>query len=315
MNKKITIIGAGNVGATVAYALTIREAASEIVIIDINKDKAVGEAMDIRQGTAFTSSTIAYAGDYPDAFGSDIVIITSGMGRKAGQSRLDLAQANTDVLKSIIPQITHYAKDAIYIVVSNPVDILTYVFCKYSDIPANKIIGSGTILDTSRLRERLAVHYSVNPLNISAFVLGEHGDSSFIPWSCTTIGNVPAENYNDFLLNQEKHIDPIDKDGTIDYVRNSGAEIIKKKGATYYAVSALVCFLCECLTNDHNTILSVSTMLHGEYGIDDVCLSLPTIVSNVGVKNKIMLPLSKNEIDELKLSADKLKETLSGIQL
>ena len=315
MNKKITIIGAGNVGATIAYALTIREVASEIVLIDINKDKALGEALDIRQGTAFTSSTMTYAGDYPDAFGSDIVIITSGMGRKPGQTRLDLAAANTEVIKSIIPQITRYAKDAIYIIVSNPVDVLTYVFAKYSDIPAEKIMGSGTILDTSRLRERLAAHYSVNPLNVSAYVLGEHGDSSFIPWTCTTIGNVPAENYNEYLMDQDKYIAPIDKDETIDYVRNSGGYIIKRKGATYYAVSALVCFLCECLTNDHNTILSVSTMLHGEYGIKDVCLSLPTIVSNVGVKNKIMLPLSKDEIDALKLSADKLKEILTGLNL
>jgi len=315
MNSKITIIGAGNVGATIAYALTIRGAAGEIVLIDINKDKADGEAMDIRQGAAFVSNTIIHSGDYPDAFGSDIVILTSGMGRKPGQTRLDLAKTNTDITLSIIPQITKYAPDALYVIVSNPVDILTYVFSKKSDIPVERIIGSGTILDSARLHERLAAHYHVNPQNVNAHVLGEHGDSSFIPWSCIDIANVPAAKYNEYLLNQNIDFKRIDREDTIDYVRNSGGYIIKRKGATFYAVAVLVCFLCECLQSEQNTVQDLSTVLNGEYGISDVALSLPTIVSNVGVVNKIMLPLNTEEEAALHTSANKLKEIIAGLGL
>jgi len=313
MNQKITIIGAGNVGATIAYALTVRQAAPEIVLIDINKDKADGEAMDIRQGAAFVSSTVVRSGDYPDAFGSSIVIITSGMGRKPGQTRLDLAKTNSDILLSIIPQITKYAPDALYVIVSNPVDILTYIFSKKSDIPTQRIIGSGTILDSARLHERLAAHYHVNPQNVNAHVLGEHGDSSFIPWSCIDIANVPAAKYNEYLLNQNIDFKRIDREDTIDYVRNSGGYIIKRKGATFYAVSVLVCYLCECLMSEQNTIQDLSTVLNGEYGITDVALSLPTIVSSEGVVNKIMLPLNEEEEAALHASANKLKEIIAGL--
>jgi len=180
--KKITVIGTGSVGSTIAYTLTISGIASEIVMIDINGEKALGEAMDIRQGTPFCNPCSIYAGSYPDAAGSDIVIITSGVARKAGQSRLDLAQTNVDILKSITPQILKYAPNASYIIVSNPVDILTYVFCKYSGLPEARIIGSGTILDTARLRSRISEYYAVNQQNVHAYVLGEHGDSSFVTW-------------------------------------------------------------------------------------------------------------------------------------
>ena len=315
MNSKITIIGAGNVGATIAYALTIKEVAAEIVLIDINKDKADGEAMDISQGAAFISSTKVHSGDYVDAFGSNLVIITSGVGRKPGQSRLDLAQTNSAILMQIIPQITKYAPDALYLIVSNPVDVLTYVFTKYSDIPASHIIGSGTILDSARLHEYLAQHYQVNPSNVNAHVLAEHGDTSFIPWSCINIANVPADEYQQYLLNQNKKFVPVDKTEAIDYVRNSGGYIIKRKGATFYAVSALLAYLCQCLQSDQNTVQDLSTVLHGEYGISDVALSLPTIVGSKGVVNKIILPLNEEEQSALRLSADKLKEIINGLDL
>ena len=315
MKSKITIIGAGNVGATIAYALTIKEVAAEIVLIDINKDKADGEAMDISQGAALISSTIVHSGDYVDAFGSNLVIITSGVGRKPGQSRLDLAQTNTGILMQIIPQITKYAPDALYLIVSNPVDVLTYVFTKYSDIPAEHIIGSGTILDSARLHEYLAQHYQVNPSNVNAHVLAEHGDTSFIPWSCINIANVPADDYQQYLLNQNKKFVPVDKDEAIDYVRNSGGYIIKRKGATFYAVSALLAYLCQCLQSDQNTVQDLSTVLHGEYGITDVALSLPTLVGSKGVVNKIILPLNEEEQAALRASADKLKEIIAGLEL
>lgn len=315
MSSKITIIGAGNVGATIAYALTIKQAASEIVLIDINRDKADGEAVDIIQGAAFVSKTIIHSGDYADAKDSDIVIITSGVGRKPGQSRLELAQINTNILLSIIPEITKVAPNAIYVIVSNPVDVLTYVFTKYSGIPKEHIIGSGTILDSSRLHIRLAEHFHVNPTNVNAHVLGEHGDTSFIPWSCIDIANVPADKYNEYLRTKNVNLKPIDKEATIDYVRNSGGYIIKRKGATFYAVSVLVAYLCECLQSSQNTIQDLSTVLDGEYGISDVALSLPTVISSTGVKNKIMLPLNEFELEQLKASANKLKETIASLGL
>ena len=194
--SKVTIIGAGSVGSTIAYTMVVNGIASEIVMIDVNDKKAMGEALDIRQGTPFCAPCSIYAGSYVDAKDSDIVIITSGVARKPGQTRLDLAQINVDILKSIIPQITKYAPDATYVIVSNPVDILTYTFCKCSGIPEERIIGSGTILDTSRLRTHISQHFEVSQQNVHAYVLGEHGDSSFIPWSLANISNVPVMDYS-----------------------------------------------------------------------------------------------------------------------
>ena len=210
--NKITIIGSGSVGATIGYTLTVMGLASEIVMIDINNNKALGEALDIRQGTPFCSPCSIYAGSYPDSKDSDIVIITSGVARKPGQSRLDLAQTNVNIIKSIIPEITRYAPDAIYLIVSNPVDILTYTFCKCSGLPESRIIGSGTILDTARLRARLAEYYSINQLNVHAYVLGEHGDSSFVPWSLANISNIPVQDYHnsigtaDHIMTPARHL-------------------------------------------------------------------------------------------------------------
>ena len=194
--NKISIIGTGSVGSTIAYTLTVMGIASEIVMIDINNEKALGEALDIRQGTPFCGACSIYAGDYRDAQDSNIVILTSGIARKPGQSRLELAQTNVDITKSIIPEITRYAPDATYIIVSNPVDILTYTFYKISGLPENRIIGSGTILDTARLRARLSEYFNISQSNVHAYVFGEHGDSSFIPWSVANISNVPINECN-----------------------------------------------------------------------------------------------------------------------
>ena len=190
MSRKVTIIGAGSVGSTITYTMAVNGLASEIVMIDVNTEKALGEAMDIRQGTPFCSPIQIYAGTYEDAKGSDVVVITSGMPRKAGQSRIDLAQTNVDVIREIAPEIVKHAPDAIYILVSNPVDVLTYTFCKVSGLPENRIIGSGTILDTARLRSRLAEYLSISQKSIHAYVMGEHGDSSFVPWSTARVGSV-----------------------------------------------------------------------------------------------------------------------------
>lgn len=312
--NKITVIGSGSVGSTIAYTLTVMGIASEIVMIDINGEKALGEALDIRQGVPFCDPTNIYAGTYVDAVDSDIVIITSGVARQPGQTRLDLAQINVDILKSVAKEIVKYAPDATYVIVSNPVDVLTYVFCKTTGIPEERVIGSGTILDTARLRSRVAEYYSVNQKNVHAYVLGEHGDSAFVPWSIANISNVPIEEYRNAVLNTVDYPE-LNREEVEEYVRKSGARVIQRKGATFYAVSVSVCHICKCLLSGIDTTLTVSTMLHGEYGIDDVCLSLLNIVGREGAHSKIMLPLNDIEIANLHHSADNLKSVIKSINI
>ncbi|MBR6506459.1 MAG: L-lactate dehydrogenase [Clostridia bacterium] len=313
--NKITIVGTGSVGSTIAYTLTVSGLASEIVMIDINGEKAMGEALDIRQGTPFCSSCSLYAGSYADAVNSNIVIITSGVGRKPGQSRLDLAQINVNITKTIIPEITKYAPDATYIIVSNPVDILTYTFCKYSGLPQERIIGSGTILDTARLRSRLSEYYSINQQNVHAYVLGEHGDSCFIPWSIANISNVPIQDYGKSVKLKDFQFPELNYEEVEEYVKKSGARIISRKGATFYAVSISVCHIVKCLLSGMDTTLTVSTMLDGEYGISDVCLSLLNVVGAKGAHNKVIIPLNDAELKALHHSADTLKDIIRSVNL
>jgi L-lactate dehydrogenase len=312
--NKITVIGSGSVGSTIAYTLTVMGLASEIVMIDINHEKSLGEALDIRQGIPFCNPANIYAGSYIDAKGSDIVIITSGVARKPGQSRLDLAQINVNILKSVASEIVKYAPEATYVIVSNPVDVLTYAFNKYSGIPEERIIGSGTILDTARLRARIAEYYSVNQHNVHSYVLGEHGDSSFVPWSLSNISNIPVEDYGKAVTAKANFLE-FNKQEVEEYMRKSGGRVIQRKGATFYAVSMSVCHLCKCLLGSMDTTLTVSTMLHGEYGIDDVCLSLLTVVSNKGVQGKILLPLNDAEVKALHHSAQSLKDVINSIEI
>ena len=227
--NKITVIGSGNVGSTIAYTLTVMGIASEIVMIDVNEEKSLGEALDIRQGVSFCSPTSVYAGSYDDAADSDIVVITSGMARKPGQSRLDLAQCNVDIIKSIADKIVPVAPNATYVIVSNPVDVLTYVFLKHTGLPAERVIGSGTVLDTARLRSRISEYYSVNQKNVHAYVLGEHGDSSFVPWSLANISNVPIEGFKNAIQTKESYPEFVLND-VEEYMRKSGARIIQRKG-------------------------------------------------------------------------------------
>ena len=313
--SKITVIGAGNVGATIANDLMIQGIASEIVLIDVNKQKAFGEALDIYQGAPFCSPAIVRSGDYPAAAGSDIVVITSGLPRKAGQSRLDLAQANVNIIKDIAPQIVKHAPNAIYIIVSNPVDILTYVFHKISGVPENHIIGSGTILDTSRLQSTLAKRFRISPKNVHAHVYGEHGDSSFVPWSLVHIANNHIDSYRDSSPDKEKIEWNQDYAEVEEFVKTSGAQVIKNKGATFYAVAMSVCHLCKCALNTAGTALTVSTMMHGEYGVSDVCLSTLALVDRSGVRGKILNHLTDGEVDKLRHSADCLRAVIDQIEI
>ncbi len=319
--NKITVIGAGSVGSTVAYTLAVTGLASEIVMIDINRDKALGEALDIRQGVPFCSPCSIYAGDYRDAADSDIVILTSGVARKPGQSRLDLAQTNVDITKSIIPHIVAYAPNAVYVIVANPVDILTYTFIRCSGLPASHIIGSGTILDTARLRARLAEFYNISQQNVHAYVFGEHGDSSFIPWSLANISNVPVDEYRSSLAGVDgaPAVDPmtpvLDHASVEDYVRRSGARVIQRKGATFYAVSIAVCHICRAILGGIDTTMTCSSLLEGDYGINDVCLSLINIIGENGVRGKVLPQLTDDEQGMLRHSAEALGDVIKMIKI
>lgn len=312
--SKISIIGTGSVGSTIAYTLTVMGIASQIVLIDINHEKARGEALDIRQGTPFCGACSVYAGDYTDAVGSDIVIFACGIARKPGQTRLELAQTNVNITKKIIPEITRHAPNATYIIVSNPVDILTYTFTKRSGLPEKQIIGSGTILDTARLRSRLSEYFHINQTNVHAYVFGEHGDSSFVPWSIANISNVPIEECQAAFASHG-FTKGFDYEEIEKYVKKSGARVIERKGATFYAVSVSVCHICKCLLGGMDTTMTVSTMMHGEYGIKDVCLSTLNLVGRDGVRSKIQVNLTEEEEAKLLHSADTLKEVIRNLNI
>ncbi len=313
MGIKATIIGAGSVGSTIAFMMAVKNIASEVVLIDVNTKKAMGEALDIRQGTPLCAPISIYAGSYVDARGSDVVIITSGVARKAGQDRLALTQTNVDIIKSIAPKITKHAPNAFYIIVSNPVDIMTYTFHKITDIPKNRIIGTGTLLDTARLCSRLAEFMNVSQKNVHAYVLGEHGDSMFVPWSLAQVCNTPLAEYRQNLDFGIIELPELNYDEVEEYIRTSGSKIISRKGATYYAVSIAVCHIIECLSSSVNTVMAVSTMLNGEYGIYDVCMSIPTFIGPGGVKGRVLPNLTDEELERLHNSANVLKKIISGI--
>ncbi len=308
--KKIGIIGAGNVGATIAYTLTILGVASEIVLIDINEEKAKGEAMDIIQGTALCGPVSIYAGDYSCLKHADIVVMTLGAARKPGQTRIDLAQGNVNIIKSIIPKVTEYASDAIYVIVSNPVDIITYAITKISGLPQCRVIGSGTILDTSRLRQIAAESMGLAPSSVHAYVFGEHGDTAVIPWSLASIAGMPVHAYCAHTGHDPLALSSIESD-----VRTSGAKVIGMKGATYYAIAISAARICESILRDTHSILTLSTLLHGQYGIDDVCLSLPCEISVKGIEQVIAPPLTPEETAKLRDSADTLKEIIRSLHI
>ncbi len=315
MGKKVSIIGAGNVGATIAYTLTVSGLAAEIALIDINKDKAKGEALDIFQGTTYSAPVNIYQGEYPDINGSDIVIVTFGMARRPGQTRIDLAQANVNILKSAMPEITKYAPNAVYIVVSNPVDILTYTIAKTCGLPENKVIGTGTLLDSSRLRSELSARLKISPKNVHAYVFGEHGDTSMIPWSLTSIGGLDVKTYCRSVCKEYRSFKVEDLEEIEVHVRNSGARIINWKGATYYAIALTVKRICECVLGDSNSILPVSSLIHNRYGIDDVCISLPCIVGSEGIKGFVNPPLTDEELVLLQKSGKAMRDVLDSLEI
>ena len=306
---KITILGAGNVGASIAYTFAVAGTCSDIVLVDINKAKAKGEAMDIRQGVSFGENVEVFDGEYEDAKDSDIVVVTLGIARKPGQTRLDLAQINVNIIKEVMPQIAKYAPDAIYVVVSNPVDVLTYTILKCTDLTPYQVIGSGTALDTSRLRSSIADHVGLSPNSVHAYVFGEHGDSSFIPWSLTNIAGIPMEEY----CADQNHAD-IDEDEIIEEVRKAGGEVIKRKGATFYAIAMTVNKICDSILRDTNNIMTVSSLVPDRYGISDVCLSLPCVIGSNGIGREVFPKLTEEEEEKLRESARALRSVIDQLE-
>ena len=315
MQKKVTIIGAGSVGATTAFALLTRGAASEVVLIDVNTEKALGEALDIKQATPFIDNCDIYAGSYQDAVGSDVVIITSGIGRKPGQTRLELVQTNVGIIKSISAEIVKYAPNAIYILVANPVDILTYAFLKYTGLPKNQVLGTGTALDTIRLRTRLAEIYHVNKQQVHANVLGEHGDTSFVAWSSATIAGIPLSDYYQSIANGAQIQTEYTREEVETYVKKSGGKIISRKGCTVYGIGMTSTHIVKVLSGNANTALTVSSLHEGEYGINDVCLSSLSLVDGNGVKSILTQNLSDDELKKMHESAEALKAVIRGVGL
>lgn len=306
--RKISIIGAGFVGATAAYALMNSGIATEICIYDINMEKALGEVMDLVHGTSFVKPVNIYAGGISETKNSDIIIITAGAGQKEGETRLDLIDKNYKIFQSFIPDIAKLSPESILLVVSNPVDVLTYITYKLSGFPKERVIGSGTVLDTSRLKFVLGKYFNVNNNNIHGYVIGEHGDSELVTWSKARIG---VEDFETFASQSKCEWDDDIKKVIESDVKNAAYEIISRKKATYFAVGLAINRIVEAIFRDENSILTVSSLFEGQYGINDVYLSIPTIVNGKGAKSVIEIPLLKEEEDKLKESAKILKSHLN----
>ncbi len=305
-STKIAIVGVGAVGATSAYALMIAGLASEIVLVDVNEQKAQGEAMDLAHGAPFVRPVTIRSGKYADCAGAQIVVITAGAAQKPGETRLDLVKKNVGIFHSMIPQVAAAAPDAILLVVANPVDILTYATLKISGFAQGRVLGSGTVLDTARLRSLIGQRLSVDPRSVHAHVIGEHGDSEVVVWSRATVAGMPIEEF----CAQRGTPCAADMQAEIgQQVVRAAYEIIERKGATFYAIGLAVRQLVEAILRDHNTVYTVSTLLTGQLGAEDVCLSLPSIVDRGGVEGVLVPGISDQEAAAFRRSADLLHET------
>lgn len=305
--RKVAVVGCGFVGSASAFALMESGLFSEMVLIDVNKDKAEGEALDISHGLPFAKPMSIYAGDYKDAGDAAVVVVTAGAGQKPGETRLDLVKKNVGIFKSIIPEITKYNKDGILLIVANPVDILTSVAAKLSGFPENRVFGSGTVLDTARFKYLLGEHLDVDSRSVHAFIIGEHGDSEIAAWSSANVSGIPIHDFCEMRghFEHEKSMKRIADD-----VKNSAYGIIEKKGATYYGIAMSVRRICEAIIRDEKSILPISSIQHGDFGIDGVALSMPAIVGRNGVEGSVPIKLNADEIEALQASGNTLKQVL-----
>ena len=306
-DRKVGIIGCGFVGSSSAFALMQSGLFSEMVLNDVDTERAEGEALDISHGLPFAKPMKIYAGGYDDMMDCSIIVITAGAGQKPGETRLDLVKKNVGIFKGIIPEIAKRKYEGILLIVANPVDILTYAAIKLSGFPENRVFGSGTVLDTARLKYLLGEHLSIDNRSVHAFIIGEHGDSEIAAWSSANVSGIPLNDFCELRghIEHDASMQRIAED-----VKNSAYEIIKKKKATYYGIARSVRRICEAIIRDEKSILPVSSMQHGEFGISGVSLSIPAIVGRQGVERVVPIDLSPEEKKELIASADTLKKVI-----
>ncbi len=311
-HRKAAVIGCGFVGSACAFSLIQRGLFSELVLIDANRDKAEGEAMDLSHGLPYIAAMDVYAGTYDDLSDCALIVITAGANQKPGQTRLELIGQNVNILNAIIPQITARPFEGILLIVSNPVDVLTYAAFRISGYPAHRVLGSGTVLDSARLKYLLGEHLNVDSRGIHAVIIGEHGDSELAVWSGANVSGVPLDDF----CTMRGHTSHREAEQRIyEDVRDSAYEIIKRKGATYYGIAMAVARIAECIMKDERAILPVSVVLGGQYGLRELALSIPSIVGRRGVEQILDIPLADGEREALNASAAQLREVIEGLDL
>lgn len=310
---KISVIGTGMVGASLAYSFVVERVASEVVLLDVDRDRAAGEAMDINHAVPFAAATTVRAGDYEDVRASDVVVITAGVAQKPGETRLDLVSRNVDIYRDIVPKLMRViSPSTVVVIVSNPVDILTYVTIRLSGMPRGHVLGAGTILDTARLMYELGANCRVDPKSVQAYVIGEHGDSEVPVWSTANIAGLKIEECRTACSHP---CSAEERRRIFDRVRTAAYEIIRLKGATWFAIALGTVRLIESILRDQKTVWTLSTLLEGQYGITDVCLSLPAVAGRGGVERVMAIPLSPEEESAFRRSADTLKAVIRKLNL
>jgi L-lactate dehydrogenase len=315
LRTKVSIIGCGNVGMRYAYALMISGIAREIVIVDLDRKRLEGEVMDLSHGVPYSSPVDIVAGDYKDIAGSDMVVITAGRKQKTDQTRIDLVKDNVELFKKMIPEISKYAPSAIYLVVTNPIDVLSYAAYKISGKPSSEVIGSGTVLDSARFRFLLGKHCGVDPRNIHAYILGEHGDTEFAAWSKIMVGGSLLKRYCAVCTKEPKDKCNLELNDIFKEVKESAYKIIERKGETSYGIGLALVRITKAILKDENAILPVSVLVENYFGVDDVYLGLPAVVNKAGVKNVLKLDLSEEEQAGFKNSANTIKSVIKQIGL
>ena len=308
--SKVVVVGAGKVGASVAYTIMMNNLTSEIVLVDVDRGRARGEALDISHGIAYFKQLTIRDGDFEDCADADVIVITAGIPRQPGQTRIDLARTNVGVTRDIVRRIMEYAANPLFVVISNPVDVLTYVVQKESGLSANRVIGSGTTLDTGRFRYLLSQHCKVDVRNVHAYIIGEHGDSEVPVWSRASIASKP---FDEYCEDCPRRCLKINRQQIFEQTRDAGAEIIKLKGATFYGIALAATRIVGAIMGDENSVLTVSSVLDGNYGISDVALSLPCIVNRNGIDRYLNIRMSDEELQQLGESSDKLKSVLDEV--
>ncbi|MEL7609372.1 MAG: L-lactate dehydrogenase [Bacillota bacterium] len=310
--SKIAIIGAGFVGASTAYTIATLQLVQDLVLIDVNREKAIGEAMDISHGLCHMGQMNVRVGDYSDCANADIIIMTAGLNRKPGETRLDLAKRNIPIAIDITKNVMKYYTQGVFLVVSNPVDVLTYIIQRQTDLPIGRVMGTGTALDSARFRTLLSERLNVDIRNVHGYMAGEHGDAMLPLWSCT---NVAGQLVDDAF--KARGLAPLSEQEKVDLiaeVKSSGADVIKFKGATHFAIAAVTANICQTILKNQNTVKTVSTIIDGKYGINDVALSLPSVVNRNGVEQILDVKMTNTELDDLAKCTAKMKDFLNKAQ-